>query len=240
MHIGIIGADPAGSNLAHRLSDDGHRIVSLDPHPGSDWAHARSASELVAVLPRPRTIWLTGSAAATGAVIDELAALLGVDDVIVDAGSSSFRDDVTRSRELAADGIHHVDVGVLDLGTLDADSRLRLTVGGLPAIIRRLEPALGTLTGDEYLHCGSAGSGHFVAMVHAGVAEGRITAAEGRSILENGAIGAQDDWPEAGAADLQEKVRYALDVAAITELRQRSSATPDGGEPAPRSRAAAI
>ena len=66
---------------------------------------------------------------------------------------------------------------------------------------------------EGYLHCGQAGAGHFVKMVHNGIEYGLMQAyAEGLDILKN-----------ANSQELQEDHRFDFNQADITELWRRGS-----------------
>jgi len=137
---------------------------------------------------------------------------------------------VRRARELARRGILYVDVGTSG-GVWGLERGYCLMVGGPREGFERLEPALRTLAPgrggiapvegrqgassatDGYLHCGPAGAGHFVKMIHNGIEYGLMQAyAEGFDILRsarNEAVPAEQ--------------RYELDMAAIAELWRRGS-----------------
>jgi 6-phosphogluconate dehydrogenase len=70
-------------------------------------------------------------AAITGLVVDELAALLELDDVIIDGGNSYYRDDIDRADTLGAKGIHYVDVGTSG-GIFGLERGFCLMIGGEP------------------------------------------------------------------------------------------------------------
>jgi 6-phosphogluconate dehydrogenase len=101
----------------------------------------------------------------------------------------------------------------------------REAVERLDAIWKSLAPGRGeippapgregrTSTADEgYLHCGPAGAGHFVKMVHNGIEYGLMQAyAEGFDIFRN-----------AASPDLPEEHRYSFDLADVAELWRRGS-----------------
>jgi len=77
-----------------------------------------------------------------------------------------------------------------------------------------------------YLHCGPAGAGHFVKMVHNGIEYGLMAAyAEGLSILRHANIGNAKQEHDAETTPLRdpEHYRYDLDVGEIAELWRRGS-----------------
>src|SRR5262249_57069390 len=73
---------------------------------------ATTLDEFVAALEQPRAVWVMVPAGEiTEKTVDALAERLEDDDVIIDGGNTYYRDDIRRSNELAAKGIHYVDVG---------------------------------------------------------------------------------------------------------------------------------
>jgi 6-phosphogluconate dehydrogenase len=178
------------------------------------------------------------------ATVDALRPLLGADDVIVDGGNSHFQDDLRRAKALAADQLHHVDVGVSG-GVWGRARGYCLMIGGEAAIVQRLEPVFIALappmetarrtpgrTGSPapeergYLHVGPHGAGHFVKMVHNGIEYGLMAAfAEGLNILGHANVGAQAREADAETTPLDnpDLYKYDLDLGAISELWRRGS-----------------
>jgi 6-phosphogluconate dehydrogenase len=77
-----------------------------------------------------------------------------------------------------------------------------------------------------YLHCGSAGAGHFVKMVHNGIEYGLMAAyAEGLNILHKANVGKGREAVSAETAPLRdpEFYRYDIDTAAVAEVWRRGS-----------------
>jgi len=236
MQLGLVGLGRMGGNMARRLAAAGHEVVGWNrsAEPLSRLVEnggraAGSLGELVAELRPPRAVWVMLPAGeTTERAVRELAALLAAGDVLVDGGNSRFQDDARRAAELRPRGIHYVDAGTSG-GVWGAERGYCLMVGGAPEAVRILEPVLRSLApggggvvatdgrrGTEtqgYLHCGPAGAGHFVKMVHNGIEYGLMQAyAEGFDILR-GAAGPQ----------LPAEHRYALDLPAIAELWRRGS-----------------
>ena len=143
-----------------------------------------------------------------------------------------------------------VDV-LMDVGTSGGMSgRERgysLMIGGEDAVVGHLDPIFATLAPgsqsaartpsraglpyataeDGYLHCGPAGAGHFVKMVHNGIEYGLMAAyAEGLAILESADVGSVDAADaDAETAPLRDPryYRYDLDLAAVAEVWRRGS-----------------
>jgi len=237
MQLGMIGLGRMGSNMARRLLRGGHACVVFDRDPAAtaavagDGAQATdSLASLVAALAQPRHVWVMVPAGApTELTIADLADLLAPGDTIIDGGNSYFKDDVRRARTLATRGLHYVDAGTSG-GVYGLERGYCLMVGGEPEIVARLEPIFRTLAPgrgdalptphrapgtaeDGYLHCGPAGSGHFVKMVHNGIEYGMMQAlAEGFDIMRG-----------AANAQVPEDYRFDLPLADIAELWRRGS-----------------
>jgi 6-phosphogluconate dehydrogenase len=239
MQIGVMGLGRMGANIARRLMRAGHAcaVYDRDPAPGRALAAegatvAASVPDLVKALAPPRALWIMLPAgAATEAAIGELAGLLAPGDTIIDGGNTYWKDDIRRARELAARGIHYLDVGTSG-GVWGLERGYCLMIGGEKAAVDRLDPIFAALApgkGDipatpgragrdpraelGYLHAGPNGAGHFVKMIHNGIEYGMMQAiAEGFDILEN-----------AGSPRLPAELRLDLDVADVAEVWRRGS-----------------
>ena len=237
MQIGMIGLGRMGGNMARRLLRGGHQVVAFDMSPANvaklaeeGAAGTQSLDDFVARLTPPRTAWVMVPAGdATEQTVMALADQLQAGDAIIDGGNSYFKDDVRRARQLAAKGIHYLDVGTSG-GVWGIDRGYCLMIGGPAEFAARLDPIFKTLApgrGDiaptpgrrggtaelGYLHCGPAGAGHFVKMVHNGIEYGLMQAyAEGFDIFRN-----------ANTSDLPEGHRYDLNLPDIAELWRRGS-----------------
>jgi 6-phosphogluconate dehydrogenase len=251
MQLGMIGLGRMGSNLVRRLTRDGHECVVYDRNldavrllGGEGVVGAATLEELVARLEPPRAVWVMVPASITGGVVDELAALLDADDVIVDGGNSYYRDDIDRAGTLAAGGIGYVDVGTSG-GVFGLDRGFCLMIGGEPEPVRRLDPIFASIapglqaaprtpsragepsTAERgYLHCGPSGAGHFVKMIHNGIEYGLMAAyAEGLNILYRANAGSEQRAGDAETAPLRDGdyYRYAIDVAEVAEVWRRGS-----------------
>jgi 6-phosphogluconate dehydrogenase len=163
---------------------------------------------------------------------------------VIDGGNSHHADDLRRSKALAARGLHYVDVGTSG-GVWGLERGYCQMIGGEPDVVRRLDPVFAALappvasaprtpgrtrTGGTaehgYLHCGAAGAGHFVKMVHNGIEYGLMAAyAEGLNILKGASVGRQSHEVDAETTPLRdpELYRYDFDLAEVTELWRRGS-----------------
>jgi 6-phosphogluconate dehydrogenase len=182
-------------------------------------------------------------AAVVDTVIDDLAPHLSEGDTLIDGGNSHYHDDLVRARRLGERGIHYVDMGTSG-GVWGRERGYCLMIGGEPGVVARLDPFFATLapgrgsipatpgrdaagTADRgYLHCGPAGAGHFVKMVHNGIEYGLMAAyAEGLNLLRHAGVGQGDRRADAETTPLRhpEHFQYDFDLAAITEVWRRGS-----------------
>ncbi len=250
MRIGMIGLGRMGANMALRLMRAGHQCVGYARRRESVAAFAAQGAEgaysladLVAALPAPRVLWCMVPAAAVDDLIAELAPLLAAGDIVIDGGNSHYPDDQRRARLLAAQGLHYLDVGTSG-GVWGLERGYCLMIGGDPEPVNHVDPIFralapgaqaapptpGAPTGSSaeagYLHCGPAGAGHFVKMVHNGIEYGLMAAyAEGFNILKHANSGQEQAPSDAERAPLAhpERFLYDLDLPAIAELWRRGS-----------------
>ncbi len=251
MQLGMIGLGRMGANMVRRLMNDGHVCVAHDVNAaavtamaGEGAVPALTLEELVAQLDAPRHLWIMVPAAFVDSTIERLAPLLSTGDTIIDGGNSWYHHDVDRAGPLAAQGIHYLDVGTSG-GVFGLERGYCLMIGGSPDSVAEMAPIFDTLSpglgeidrtpgrsGEPstaergWLHCGPAGAGHFVKMVHNGIEYGLMAAyAEGLNVLAKAGIGAAGHAKDAETAPLAnpEYYQYDLDLSAITELWRRGS-----------------
>jgi 6-phosphogluconate dehydrogenase len=243
-----------GANMVRRLVRDGHECVVYDVDPAVSAALAEEAdgitaaatlADLAAGLKAPRSVWLMVPAGLVDTVIEDVVAHLEQGDTVVDGGNSNHKDDILRAGALAAKGFEYVDVGVSG-GVWGLENGYALMVGGEPEPVARLEPVfrslapgvdavLGRTVGREgdpsnaeegFLHCGPAGAGHFVKMVHNGIEYGLMAAyAEGLNILASAGIGLSDQEHNAETAPMRnpEEYQYQFDLAEVVEVWRRGT-----------------
>jgi 6-phosphogluconate dehydrogenase len=228
-----------GANMARRLMRGGHQVVGYDRSAdavkqiASEGAKGvDSIGAMVAALAKPRAVWVMVPAGApTESTVEELAGKLEPGDTIIDGGNSFFKDDVRRAKALATKKIHYVDAGTSG-GVYGLERGYCMMIGGPKEVVQHLDPIFKTLapgrgsiertpgreklggTAEEgYLHCGPAGSGHFVKMVHNGIEYGIMQAiAEGFDIMKGSAN-----------PSVAEDHRFTLPLADIAEVWRRGS-----------------
>lgn len=194
MQIGMIGLGRMGMNMALRLLGGRHSVVAYNRTPAkvreAEKKGARGAysiEELVSALKPPRAVWIMLPAGKpVDDAVEELKGLLKKGDLIIDGGNSFYGDDLRRAEALRPLGIDYMDVGVSG-GIWGLSEGYCLMSGGEARSYRRVLPAFKTLAQKKgYLHCGPAGSGHFVKMVHNGIEYALMAAyGEGFALLDS-------------------------------------------------------
>src|SRR6185503_5759845 len=136
-----------------------------------------------------------------------------------------------RSKALEPAGIAYVDCGTSG-GVWGLERGYCMMIGGDKAAVARLDPFFAALAPGEgtvaktrgrdgrdprvekgYMHCGPAGAGHFVKMVHNGIEYGLMQAyAEGFDVLRG-----------KNSPDLPEDQRFDLNLPDVAEVWRRGS-----------------
>jgi len=196
MDLGLVGLGRMGANMARRLRRSNVPLIAcnrsvevtraLAAETGVDIAE--SLQELVDALAPPRIVWLMLPAGdVTEHYIDQLAELLDPGDLLVDGANSYYKDSLRRAGNLAAHELEFIDAGVSG-GIWGLEEGYAIMLGGSDAAVARIAPFVKVLApGPDrgWVHCGPAGSGHFVKMVHNGIEYGMMQAyAEGFSLLK--------------------------------------------------------
>ncbi len=252
MQIGMIGLGRMGANMIRRLMQDKHECLVYDINKeavqelekeGASGAY--SLAEFAAKLSAPRVCWLMVPAAFVDSTIDKLSAYLESGDIIIDGGNSYYHDDIARTKRLAPAGIHYVDTGTSG-GVWGRERGYCLMIGGEKEVVQHLDPLFSTLSPDMdsvprtpgriggtastaeqgYLHCGPAGAGHFVKMVHNGIEYALMAAyAEGFNILRHANVGKETQQQDAETTPLRhpEHYQYDLQLDEIAEVWRRGS-----------------
>jgi 6-phosphogluconate dehydrogenase len=251
MQFGMIGLGRMGANMVRRLMRAGHECVVWDVSAdavgelGKEGATAAgSLEEFAAKLQPPRSVCIMVPAGFVDDTIDKLAAVLEPGDTIIDGGNSFYRDDIRRAQDLGEKELHYVDMGTSG-GVFGLERGYCLMIGGDDEAVGRLVPFFESLAPgvdaaartpgadgepspaeNGWLHCGPAGAGHFVKMVHNGIEYGMMAAyAEGLNILQHADVGKKVQEHDAETAPMREPWAYEYDlpIAEITEVWRRGS-----------------
>ena len=234
LNFGMVGLGKMGANIVRRLHRGGISSVVYDIQPSAvaelvaeGAIGSADYADLASKLPTPRVLWVMVPSGVTDSTIEELSNHLSPGDTIIDGGNSYFKHDLVNAEKLAIKGINFVDVGTSG-GVYGLERGYSLMIGGDRAVVEALTPIFRALapgiesaartvgrvgepstSENGYLHCGPAGAGHFVKMVHNGIEYGMMASfAEGLGILES--------TKNANPA-------YDLDIAEITEVWRRGS-----------------
>ncbi len=250
MQLGMVGLGRMGANLVRRLMRDGHSCVvydvskaAIDDLVAEGAVGANDLDDFVARLEPPRTAWLMLPAAITGHTLDHVCSMLEPGDTVIDGGNTYYRDDIARAKTLRPKGIHYIDCGTSG-GIWGLERGYCLMIGGEEEPVQRLDPIFKTIapgkgtvedtegrkpggTAQEgYLHCGQAGAGHFVKMVHNGIEYGMMAAiAEGLSIIKHANAGLAEVATDAETTPLTdpEMYQYEIPVPEVAEVWRRGS-----------------
>jgi 6-phosphogluconate dehydrogenase len=251
MQLGMIGLGRMGSNMIRRLLRSGHECVVFDSNAATvkslvdeGATGSESLDDFVAKLQRPRAVWVMVPAGAVDSVLEQLTGRLDSGDIVVDGGNSYYVDDIRRAEQLEKRNLQYLDVGTSG-GVWGLERGYCLMIGGTKEAVARLDPIFaalapgvgsvartpgrkgdGTAAENGYLHCGPAGAGHFVKMVHNGIEYGLMAAyAEGLNILKHADAGARGRAVDAETTPLRnpEHYRYDFNLAEIAEVWRRGS-----------------
>ncbi|HKS74918.1 MAG TPA: decarboxylating 6-phosphogluconate dehydrogenase [Terriglobales bacterium] len=239
MRLGMVGLGKMGANMTRRLMRGGHEVVVTDLSAdnvkalsGEGAIASSNLDDFISKLGRPKIAWLMVPAGdPTERTAQAIAKSMQAGDILIDGGNSFYKDDIRRSEQFKAKGIHYVDVGTSG-GVWGIDRGYCMMIGGPKDAVQQLDPIFKTLapgrgdiprtpgreklpgTAEEgYIYCGPSGAGHFVKMVHNGIEYGIMQAyAEGLDIFRN-----------KSSKELPENQRYDLNLADITEVWRRGS-----------------
>lgn len=256
LHVGIIGLGRMGENMSRRLLQKGFTTygyrTSLDKLKEQEkvgyisLACADLAILVKAVKAKQKRgiFQMVVPAQSVEETIHTLMPLLSQGDIIIDHGNSNFKDSRRRALMLKELGIDYLDCGTSG-GVYGLDRGYCLMIGGDTNAVQFCAPIFETLSPHiegaprllpnlpetpaehGWLHCGPAGAGHFVKMIHNGIEYGIMQAyAEGFNILKQANLGSsfinKGDAEVAPMSD-PENYQYQINVPEVAELWRRGS-----------------
>ncbi|MGK0498967.1 MAG: 6-phosphogluconate dehydrogenase [Oceanicoccus sp.] len=206
--VGLIGLAVMGQNLVLNIADHGFQISVYNRTTSTTTEFAAENTStpggviatstlgaFVESLSTPRKIIIMVKAgAATDAVIEEVAELLELGDIVIDGGNAKWTDTIRREQALTARGLRFIGSGVSG-GEEGARFGPSLMPGGTPEAWEHLRPIweaiaakVDAATGQEIqgaspgkpieggvpctAYIGANGAGHYVKMVHNGIEYG--------------------------------------------------------------------
>ena len=152
MQLGMIGLGRMGANMVRRLIGGGHECVVFDmsPQAVADLAKEGAIGTVVARGLREEARQAArdlahgpGGRSSTSRSPTSFP-LLDKGDILIDGGNSYYVDDLRRAKELAAKGIHYVDVGTSG-GVWGLERGYCMMIGGEGEVVKRLDPILSRL-----------------------------------------------------------------------------------------------
>ena len=255
MKVGMIGLGRMGEGMSRRMMKQGIEVWGYRRNlkkaeeayeKGYVNGIAYGIQQLAEVVHRngPGVFMMVVPAETVEDTITELLKHCVEGDIIIDHGNSNFKDSRRRAERLSKLGIQYLDCGTSG-GVYGLERGYCLMVGGSDTAVIVCRPIFDALapgidaaprTKDDswvspaetgWLHCGPAGAGHFVKMVHNGVEYAMMQAyAEGFNILHEANAGSKyvkEEDAEVAPMDCPEDYCYDINVPEVAELWRRGS-----------------
>jgi 6-phosphogluconate dehydrogenase len=228
MKIAVTGLGRMGSQIARKLTENGHEVIAHNRSHGpieeaakygskaayekADVVHAFGNEQIV--------LWIMLPADVIDAELDKWLEILPENSIVIDGGNSDFRDAQSKAAKLKAKSISFLDIGTSG-GVWGYEKGFSMMAGGDEAAFKTVEPALQTLAKPSggYKYFGAHGSGQFVKMVHNAIEYGMMESlAEGYRVLKEGPykglnlVDAAEVWQQGSVVTswLNELCRQAL------------------------------
>lgn len=192
MKLAICGLGKMGMNLVKNLIDHKHEVIAYDIQQDLvkkaetfGAIPAYEISDIMNQLDHQKIIWMMVPAGEiTQHLLEDLIPHLNKGDIIVDGGNAHYKDTIHRYKIMKEKGIRYVDVGTSG-GIEGARNGACTMVGGDEEVIVEIEEIFIDISvKNGYLYTGTAGSGHFLKMIHNGIEYGMMQAiGEGFDIL---------------------------------------------------------
>ena len=191
--IGVIGMAVMGQNLALNIESKGfsaavfNRTASKTEEFAAGTAAGKnilptySFEEFANSLQTPRRIILMVKAGEpVDDMIEQVKPFLAKGDILMDGGNSFFLDTERRQKQLEAEGLQYIGMGVSG-GEEGARLGPCIMPGGPASAYKHVEPILTKIAaqvddGPCCAHIGESGAGHYVKMIHNGIEYGIMQA----------------------------------------------------------------
>jgi 6-phosphogluconate dehydrogenase len=215
--VGVIGLDMTGRNVAVRLAEQrfkvaaydwvGQNILALREQTAEPRLRvAANVSELMAGLRQPRTILLfSGPDAPMNLALDQLLPALQMGDLVMDAGTTYFKETAKHKRRLAERCVQFMGLA-LGGGEKGARQGGIVMAGGGREARRQSRPLLeamaGAVRGEPCVsYFETAAAAHFVKMVHAGIEYALLQLlSETFDLLQRTVLLTDEEWHGASSA----------------------------------------
>ncbi len=186
--FGMVGLGTMGRALLLNMADHGFAVAGLDTDQAKvDTLHAEGsgkpvkgftdAAQFVQSIRKPRAIMmLVPAGPPVDSVTHSLSPYLEKGDFLIDGGNSYFKDTDRRAKELTAQGLGFIGMGVSG-GESGARHGPSMMPGGTPENYERIRPIVEAVAAKfEGEPCvalmGSGSAGHYVKTVHNGIEYG--------------------------------------------------------------------
>ena len=184
MQVAIIGMGRMGLNMAHRLSDAGHKTVCWNRSAEKEnevkkfgGIFVNNISDISKRLDKRRIyIIMLPAGDLVDMAVGEVMKSAETGDIIIDGGNSNYKDTIARAEMISKKGFSFMDSGTSG-GVWGYKNGYCLMIGGEKTDFEYCEPIFSSLAPENgYLHTGAAGSGHYVKMIHNGIEYGMLAA----------------------------------------------------------------
>ena len=163
MQLGMIGLGRMGANMVRRLMQRRSSVRCVRQvarRRCSSWFSenaigAASLYDLVRKLETAAGGLADGSGRGCRRHHRDLVPHLEAGDIVIDGGNSYYIDDIRRAKELAAKGIHYVDVGTSG-GVWGLERGYCMMIGGRSGSVKHLDPIFKTLAPGAGEHSANA------------------------------------------------------------------------------------
>jgi 6-phosphogluconate dehydrogenase len=196
MKIAIQGLGRMGMQIARKLAENGHEVIAhnrsrepIDTAVTYGATAAYTKEDVINAFGGQRfVLWMMIPADVVDTELAAWLTLMPKGSTIIDGGNSDYRLTRERAKKVEKAGLHFLDSGTSG-GVWGYQNGFSMMVGGEEAVFKTVEDIFKTLslpTGG-YQHFGTAGSGHYVKMVHNAIEYGMMESlAEGYRMLKEG------------------------------------------------------